>query len=196
VDRTFEQVPEQNVDCTDLESGGATIECDKEINDHLPLPDESASIDGSLVEEIIGHQWKIGQLHFKVRWSDGTTTIEPLKDMREDYSRISAQYIVANNVSRSKRGGDRVLRWAKKVVRDLDRTVRRIVRLYHIHLYEHDEVRMTRRARKNNKSKTRKERPMEPVYKYGVEVPKIWLTQGELMLLITILIGKMLQNGK
>jgi len=88
------------VDCTDLESEGATIEYAKEINDHLPLSDES------LVEEIIGHQWKIGQLHLKVRWSDGTTTIEPLKDMREDYPRISAQYIVANNVSRSKRGGD------------------------------------------------------------------------------------------
>jgi len=44
--------------------------------------------------------------------------------------------------------------------------------LHHIHLDEHDEVRMTRRARKNNKSKKRKQRPIESVYKYGVEVPK------------------------
>jgi len=34
---------------TDLESGGATVECAKEINDHLPRPDESVSIGGSLV---------------------------------------------------------------------------------------------------------------------------------------------------
>ena len=44
--------------------------------------------------------------------------------------------------------------------------------MYHVHLDDHDEVRMTRRARKNNKSKKRKQRPMEPIYKYGVEVPK------------------------
>ena len=60
---------------------------------------------------------------------------------------MSAQYIVGNNVSRSKRGVDRVLQWAKKIVRDLDRMVRRIVRLYVIHLDDHDEVRMTRRVK-------------------------------------------------
>jgi len=54
----------------------------------------------------------------------------------------------------------------------LDLTIRRIVRLYHVHLDDHDEVRMTRRARKNNKSKKRKQSTMEPIYKYGVEVPK------------------------
>jgi len=122
---------------TGLESRGAMIECAKEINDHLPRPDESVSIEGSLVKEIIGHEWKIGQLHFKVQWSDGTTTIESLKDMREDYSRMSAQYILGNNVSRHKRAVDRVLQWAKKVVRDLDSTVRRIVHLYGIHLDDH-----------------------------------------------------------
>jgi len=151
-----EQIPEQDVQetdfesggaKTDLESGGATIECAKEINDHLPRPDESVSIGGSLVKEIIGHECKIGQLHFKVQWSDGTTTIESLKDMGEDYPRMSAQYVVGNNVSRSKRGVDRVLQWAKKVVRDLDRTVQGIVRLYDIHLDDHDKIRMTRRVK-------------------------------------------------
>ena len=93
-----------------------SIECAKEINDHLHTPDESVNIGGSIVNEIILHEWKI------------------------------------SNISRSKRGGDRVLQWAKKVVRDLDRTIRRIVRLYHVHLDDHDEVRMTRRARKNIKS--------------------------------------------
>ena len=77
-----------------------------------------------------------------------------------------------HNVSRSKRGCDRVLKWAKKVIRDLDRTVRRVFRLYDVYLDDHDEVRMTRRARNNGKSKKRKQRPTEPIYKYGLEVPR------------------------
>ena len=94
--------------------------CAKELNDHLHRPDESVDIGGSIFNEIILHEWKLGQSHFQVRWSDGSTTIESLKGMREDYPRITAQYIVKNNVSRSNRGGDRVLQWAKQVVRDLN----------------------------------------------------------------------------
>ena len=68
--------------------------------------------------------------------------------MREDYPRMTAQYIVGNKVSRSKRGGDQVLQLAKKVVRDLDRAVCRITRLYDIYLDDHSEVRMSRRVQK------------------------------------------------
>jgi len=58
-----EKIPEQDVQetdlesgdaKTDLESGGVTIECAKEVNDHLPRSEESVSIGGSLVKEIIG----------------------------------------------------------------------------------------------------------------------------------------------
>ena len=44
--------------------------------------------------------------------------------------------------------------------------------MYDVHLDDHDEVRMTHRARKNCKSKKWKQCPMEPIYKYGVEVPR------------------------
>mgnify|MGYP003328962024 CR=1 FL=1 len=70
--------------------------------------------------EIIAHDWRLGQAHFKVRWSGGDTSWEHLKDMHEDYPRLTAQYIVGNKVSRSNRGGDQVFQWARKVVRDLD----------------------------------------------------------------------------
>ena len=70
--------------------------------------------------------------------------------MCEDYPRMTAQYIVGNKVSRSKRGGDRVLQLAKKVVRDLDRVVCRITRLYDIYLDDHSEVRMSRRVQKGS----------------------------------------------
>ena len=71
--------------------------------------------------------------------------------MREDYPRMTAQYIVGNKVSRSKRGGDQVLQWAKKVVRYLDRAVRQITWLYDIYLYDHSKVRMSRGFRKDQR---------------------------------------------
>ncbi len=104
-------------------------------------PDEAEGISGSCVTEIVGHDWKLGQVHLKAKWNSGQTTWEHLKDMREDYyPKMTAQYIVCNMVSRSKHGGDQVLQWAKKVVRDLDRAVRRITQLYDLYLDDHDEV--------------------------------------------------------
>ena len=147
------------------------IESIKEVNDHLSRPDEAEGIGGSWVTEIIAHDWRLGQAHFKAQWNGGQTTWEHLKEMREDYPKMTAQYIVNNKVSRSKRGGDRVLQWAKKVVRDMDRTVRRITRLYDLYLDDHDEVRMVRRVQKNSKKK-RKKFTTTPIFKYGIEVPR------------------------
>lgn len=110
------------------------IEMIDEVNCHLSRPNESEGIGGSHIDEILEHDWQEGHPHFKVHWSDNSTTWEHLKDMREDYPRMTAQYIVRKKVSRSKRGGDRILRWAKKVVRDLDRAVRRITHLYDLYL--------------------------------------------------------------
>ena len=83
----------------DLDEEDITIDIVKEVNDHLYHPDESEGIGGSVVQEIVAHQWKLGQLHFKVLWSGVNTSIESLKDMREDYPRMTAQYIVGNKVS-------------------------------------------------------------------------------------------------
>jgi hypothetical protein len=163
--QNFSQQPDQ--EHIDLEEPTESV---KEINDHLSRPDEAEGIGGSIVKEIVGHDWRIGALHLQVKWSDNSTQWIHLRDMREDYPRMTAQYIVVNKVSRSKRGGDRVLLWAKKVVRDLDRAVRRITHLYDLHLDEHDEVRMVRRVQKN--SKKRKKFSTAPVFKYGIEVPK------------------------
>ena len=66
---------------------------------------------------------------------------------------MTAQYIVRNEVSWSKRGGDRILQWAKKVVKDLNTSVRRITHLYDLFLDEDDEVRMIRQVQKNAKKK-------------------------------------------
>ena len=145
------------------------IEMIDEVNDHFSRPDEMDGIGGSFVKDIVGHDWKLGLLTFKVEWSDNSTSWESLKEMKEDYPRITDQYIVGNKVSRSNRGVDRVLQWAKKVVRDLDRAVRRITRLYDLYLDDHDEVKMIRRTQKNAKKKRVSK---APIYKYGIELPR------------------------
>ena len=57
------------------------IESVREVNNHLSRPDEAEGIGGSSVEEIIAHDWRLGQAHCKVQWSSGDTSWEHLKDM-------------------------------------------------------------------------------------------------------------------
>ena len=57
------------------------------------------SISGSFVQEIVAHEWKMGLLQFKVKWKDDSTSWELLRDTKEDYHKITAQYIVVNLVS-------------------------------------------------------------------------------------------------
>ena len=147
------------------------IESIDEINDHLSRPDEMEGIGGSLVKEILGHDFKHGVLRFKIQWNNGDTSWESLRDMKQDYPRLTAQYLVGNYTCRSSHGVDRILKWAKNTVRDLDRAVRRITRLYDIYLNDHDEIKMTRRTVKGSKKK-KKTYSNVPIYKYGIQVPR------------------------
>ena len=150
---------------------GDDIENVKEVNEHFSNLDEQPDIGGSRVLQIIQHEWRLGHPVFKVRWSGGDeTSWETLADMRQDYPKLTAEYIVSNKVSRSKRGGDRVLKWAKKVVRDMDRAIRRIVRLYDFYLDEDDNVKHIRRVQKKGGRKSKKP-PVKIKYKYGIKVP-------------------------
>ena len=58
---------------------------------------------------ITAHEWRLGQLELKVLYSTGETTWENFRELKEDHPRMTAQYIVLNRVSQSKRGGDRIL---------------------------------------------------------------------------------------
>ena len=88
--------------------------------------------------------------------------------MKLDHPRMTAQYIVSNNVTRSRRSGDRDLQWAKKTLRDLDRAMRRLRRLYDFYINEDDSIGVTRRVAKRKKKKPKR---IEFQLKYGVEVP-------------------------
>ena len=56
-----------------------------EVNDYLSRPYESEGIGGSNVTEIVVHDWRNGQVHFKVKWNSGNTSWEHLRDMRQDH---------------------------------------------------------------------------------------------------------------
>jgi len=122
--------PMQQPEETFLVEEQESIEMATKVNDHLSRLDEAEGISGSNVVEIVLHDWKLGHLQIKVCWSSNYTTWEHIKDMREDYPKMTVRYIVSNKVSRFKRGGDQVLQWVKKVERNLGCAVQRIVRLY------------------------------------------------------------------
>ena len=47
------------------------IESVEEVNNEFSRPDERAGIGGSYVEEIVGHDWRNVQVHFRFKWSGG-----------------------------------------------------------------------------------------------------------------------------
>ena len=64
--------------------------------------------------EIIAHEWRLRHVHFKVQWSTSQTVWEHIKDMREDYPKMTARYIVQNKVIQMKRGGDQIFNGQRK----------------------------------------------------------------------------------
>ena len=90
--------------------------------------------------------------------------------MREDHPRATADYIVSNNVSR-KKSRDPIMNWARKVVRDTRRALRRIIKLYNFELDESDRIYQVRRQVRGGKKKKRIDRSKKE-FKYGLEVPR------------------------
>ena len=143
-----------------------------EINDELDDERmEMSAIGGSNVMRIDSHRWKLGQLQLRVLWNTGQPSWEEYRLLKVDHPNMTAKYIVENNVTRSSRqGADRTMQWAKKTVRDIERAIRRIGKLYDHHIDENDYICNVRRTGVNTK-KRKKQRPMERL-KYGVVVPR------------------------
>jgi hypothetical protein len=172
--------PKRSREETDDEDEGITLNIDPfeasepiemttEINDFLPHTPNVSEVGGARIVGIKGHSWFAGQLKLEVSWSTEEQSWETLADLKADHPKLTANYLIDNNVTRSKRS-DRNLQWAKKTIRDLDRAVRRIARLYHTYLDEEDDVYTVRRVLRRNKKK--KKFTPGPSFKYGVEVPQ------------------------
>ena len=90
--------------------------------------------------EIVLHVYKLGLPYFKVKWSSGEITLEWLRDMQENCTKLSVDYIVANNVSRSRHGCDPTIQWAKKVQCDFTRVICHLTWLYEFFLDDDDNI--------------------------------------------------------
>jgi hypothetical protein len=149
------------------------IEMDSEVNDAFSEHDASPeAIGGVHVKVITGHNWIEGRLKMKVEWSTEQTSWEELKDMKEDYPQMTARYLVDAEVTTRSQRGDRMQAWAKKTLRDIRRTARRMARIYDFHLDENEEVFSVRRAVQNSNKKKKKKYDPKPQFKYGVQVPR------------------------
>lgn len=143
-------------------------EINEELDENRP---ESTTIGGSSATRIDSHRWQSGQLQLRVLWDTGQPSWEAFRLLKVDHPRMTAAYIVENNVTRSTRqDSDRTLQWAKKSLRDIERAVRRIAMLYDYHLDANDDIYKSRRVGVNGK-KRKKQKPKE-LLKYGVQVPR------------------------
>ena len=126
-----------------------------------------------MLTNIIDDRWKEGTLTLKVQWENEDTTWETLRDLKEDHPRLVASYLISHNCSRRKKGyRDVNLSWAKKTLRDYNRSIRRIARLYDFYLDKNNDVYSVRRAVINKGKIKRKPLREKPRYKYGVKIPQ------------------------
>ena len=73
------------------------IEMTEEVNDALStLVEEQKYIGGSKATQIIGHEWKFGNLYLRVSWDSDQQTLERFIDMKVDHPVMTAQYILNN----------------------------------------------------------------------------------------------------
>jgi hypothetical protein len=90
--------------------------------------------------------------------------------MKKDHPRLTAQYIVDKNMTRSQQS-DRNLQWAKHTLCNLQRAVHHVARLYNFFLDDNDEVYRVGRVQKGG-NKKKQQYYSKPVFKYGVQVPQ------------------------
>ena len=164
----------------ELESNQVLSSVEDEDN---PIPDSTKEVVNELdptldseeqhsLLEINGFRYKEGRLQLRLKWSTEETQWCDFRDVKEDYPRRCATYIVNHYRPRSKKEGrDRVLSWAKNALRNIERAVRRLVRLYDFVLDENNNVRRVRRAVRAKKKRGVQTYPRPQRLKYGVKVP-------------------------
>ena len=153
---------------------GGDLEMVDEINNEISSGVDPLSSGGGSVMEILAHRWKEGRLQLEVLWNTEEKTWEEFRDIKLDKPRLTAQYIIDNKPSRKSkgsRGPDRNYQWAKKTLRDLERAIRRLRRLYDFYFDDCEHIQYIRRVNKKRKKK-RNFGSHVPQFKYGIEVPR------------------------
>ena len=150
-----------------------------------------------LFDKIVGHSWDNGILLLELAWTTGESSSLPFTIVKRDYPLPTAHYILTVGVGTAdgRYSSGRYTRWARGLIRQVNRTVRRlrrmasgdILRLPDGRRFQVDDslgtARLLRRTtvdphvnqrpwRKKKKKNPGRISRGQPVFKYGVEVPK------------------------
>jgi hypothetical protein len=158
-----------------------------EINHELATDRiEDSKIGGAGVLRIDGHRWNSGQLQFKVLWDTDQSTWEDFRIIKVDHPRLTARYMVDNQVSRAGSiKADRNQTWAHKTLRDIRRAIRRNQQLFdeadpesrgaatpEVEAESSERSRRNKVLSKGSKKKKKKKSFGGIKFKYGIEVPR------------------------
>ena len=150
-----------------------------------------------LFDKIVGHSWDNGILLLELAWTTGESSSLPFTIVKHDYPLPTAHYILHVGVGTAdgRYSLGRYTRWARGLIRQVNHTVRRLCRMASgdiLHLpdgrkFQVDDSLGTARLlqcttvdphvnqrpwkKKKKKNPGRISRG-QPVFKYGVEVPK------------------------
>ena len=121
----------------------------REINDEFS-DDRNSEFGGAIISRIVDHKWVDSGLLLNVSWSTEETSWERYVNLKEDVPLMLTTYITRNNVTRSSRS-DRIMSWAKNVVHNHKKALKRVRKLYDFYLSEENNVCYVRRNRKKKK---------------------------------------------
>ena len=86
------------------------------------------------INKILEHKWKNGELYLKVKHDTEEMTLERLRDVKIDEPKITASYNIQNYTPRRKTRSDRIMQWAKRYNRKMDKVVRVLFYIYDMEL--------------------------------------------------------------
>ncbi len=123
---------------TNGDNGGVVVTQDEDISPsvlddithHLSQIADDSTDDESF-SGIEGHEWHDGVLTFRVKWATGDFSTVPFTLLKRDYPSETALYILENKVSPtgSRFTNGRYTRWARQYTRQVNRIIRRLIRL-------------------------------------------------------------------
>ena len=118
-------------------------------------------------QNIISHRWNDGILLFQVQLTSGKTFEISFKELKSDRPLEVAKYI-RKEVVEEKRGGPHEI-WAKKIITNANRTIRRLSRHYNIDRYI--RLRSTKNITIRRISRNKRNESMTNREKFGIRIP-------------------------
>ncbi|MGH7973999.1 MAG: hypothetical protein ACREBR_00635, partial [bacterium] len=125
--------------------------------------DQDQPSENSHLDKITNYRWSLGNLQVRIQWDTGRQQWIDAKIVKLDAPLILARYIRANPVDRTRSGY--WAQWAMKTIETINRTIRRMHRLYNTSSEKSTLVADLpyRKVRRLNDGKPRKFRPQPTI---------------------------------